>query len=176
MTKINFSPFPDLAAGQIILRQLKIEDENEIFILRSDERVLKYLDIPKAQSIDEARQFINKIQKAIATNESIYWAVAYKNEPKLVGTICLWNISEDKTKAEIGFELLPDYFGKGIMKEAIPTVIKYGFETIGLNSIEGEVDPDNLKSIRLMEKFGFVYSRKLEKTVIYSLVNKALGA
>lgn len=55
------------------------------------------------------------------------------------------------------------------MQEVIPVVIKYGFEVMKLHSIDGEVDPRNVKSIKLMEKNGFQLGKKLENTDIYSL-------
>jgi len=171
MSKINFTPFPLLRTERLTLRQLTLEDDNEIFRLRSDESVNKFLDRPIAKTIDDAIQFINKINKGIRKNELIYWAIAFKNHLRLIGTICLWNISEDRTKIEIGFELLPDHQGKGVMQEVLPIVIKYGFETMKLSSIEGEVDPNNLKSIKLMEKNGFIFQKRLGNTVIYSLQN-----
>jgi len=67
--------------------------------------------------------------------------------------------------------LLPEFQGKGIMQEVIPVVIKYGFEEMNLQSIDAEVDPNNTKSIMLMEKFGFLPQEHLERTVIYSIKN-----
>jgi ribosomal-protein-alanine N-acetyltransferase len=64
---------------------------------------------------------------------------------------------------------VPDHFGKGVMQEVIPEILNFGFNIMNLFEIEGEVDPENIKSIKLMEKFGFSYSDKLESTVIYSL-------
>jgi len=171
MNKINFTPFPLLETERLTLRQLSLEDANEIFRLRSDKSVNKFLDRPIAKTIDDANQFINKINDSIAKNELIYWAITFKNHPKLIGTICLWNISEDRTKAEIGFELLPDHQGKGIMWEVLPIVIKFGFEIMKLDFINGEVDSNNLKSIKLMEKNGFISHKRLQNTVIYSLQN-----
>lgn len=169
MIKFNFTPFPNLSTERFRLRQLRIEDDNEVFAIRSDENVAEYLDRPKAISIDDARQFIMKINDGIAKNVWIYWAIVPQNDNKLVGTICFWNISEDKSTAEIGFELSPDAQGKGIMQEVLPEIIKYGFEKMNLQAIEGDVDPQNIKSMKLMEKYGFVYVHKLENTLIYSL-------
>ena len=56
-----------------------------------------------------------------------------------------WKISREYSKAEIGFELLPEHQGKGIMQEALPKIIEYGFKNMKLRTIEGEVDPNNLK-------------------------------
>jgi ribosomal-protein-alanine N-acetyltransferase len=138
-------------------------------LLRSDKEINRYLDRPIAKTIDDARQFIDKINESILKNELIYWAITFNNQPNLIGTIRLWNISEDGTKAEIGFELLPEFHGKGIMQEVLPMIIDYGLETMGLNFIDGEVDPKNLRSIKLMEKYGFVYQKRSENTEIYSL-------
>jgi len=169
MAEINFTPFPSITTQRFKLRQLKMEDDNEIFAIRSDEDVAKYLDRPQAKTIDDARQFITKINNGIDKNEWIFWAIVPRNEHKLVGRVCLWNITEDKSTAEIGFELSPDAQGKGIMQEVLPKIIEYGFEEMNLQKIEGDVDPNNIKSIKLMEKYGFVYERKLENMLIYSL-------
>lgn len=171
MNQPNFTPFPNLQTQRFILRQLRIEDENEIFALRSDEGVAKYLDRPKANSIDDARQFIQKINKSISKNELIYWAITPEVNSKLIGTICLWKISTEQSKAEVGFELLPDHQGKGVIQEVLPKIIDFVFKTIKLRSIEGEVDPNNLKSVILLEKHSFVLIRKAKNTVVYSLSN-----
>ena len=71
------------------LRQLNRENEKEIFVHRSDERILKYIDIPKAETIEDARNFIEKINKGIDENEWVYWEIIFKNDSQLIGTICL---------------------------------------------------------------------------------------
>jgi [ribosomal protein S5]-alanine N-acetyltransferase len=73
----------------LTLRQLNMEDEKEIFVHRSDERILKYIDIPKAETIEDARNFIEKINKGIDENEWVYWEITFKNDSQLIGTICL---------------------------------------------------------------------------------------
>src|ERR1700739_2910268 len=103
---IKCIPFPILETERLVLRQLDIGDENEIFQLRSDEGVNKFLDRPRANTLDDAKRFIEKIVKGINGNECLYWAITLKNEKKLVGTICLWNFSLENNSAEIGYELL----------------------------------------------------------------------
>jgi ribosomal-protein-alanine N-acetyltransferase len=147
-------------------------DEQEIFALRSSDEINKYLDRPKANTLDEARNFITKIINGIAKNESIFWVVTPKDESKLLGTICLWKISKDEAKAEIGYELLPENHGKGIMQEVIPRVLQFGFEEIKLEMIEAELSPRNLKSVRLLEKNNFTLAAVNEENpdlVVYAL-------
>jgi len=169
ISKKAFTPFPTLRTEHFILRQLSNGDENEIFILRSDAAVLKYLDIPQAKTIEDAKQLITKINEGITNNEWIYWVITDKRNLKLLGTICLWNISESPLKADIGFMLLPEHQGKGIMQEVIPVVLDYGFNTIKFHKINGEVAPENLKSVRLLMRFGFVYENGDERTSSYTL-------
>ncbi len=55
------------------------------------------------------------------------------------------------------------------MQEVIPVVLDYGFTNLKLETIEGEVAPGNVKSIRLLQKFGFRFKNTFIKTDIYIL-------
>lgn len=179
MLYLNFTPFPTLTTKRLRLRQLDLLDENEIFILRTDENVNKYLDRPRASSISDAREFINKINAGISRNESIFWVITSTQNNQLIGTICLWNISRENFCGEMGFELLPAFQGKGIMQEALTGIINFGFGTMKLQAIEGYVDKNNNRSIRLLEKNGFtkdidfdnkkIGQPELENMVVYRL-------
>ena len=163
--------FPVLTTERLILRRLEIQDDQEIFFLRSDERVNKYLVAPIAQSIEEARAFIHTINAGVINNGWPYWGITLKNNNKLIGTICFWNISIEENKAEIGYVLHLDLQGKGIMQEAIHKVIEYGFEKMKLRLIEAVLDPGNAKSITLLKRNDFVYAGELDDAVIYLLIN-----
>jgi ribosomal-protein-alanine N-acetyltransferase len=170
--EFNFSPFPYLTTAQYELRPLQPTDEKEVFALRSDDAINQYLDRPKATSIDDAKQFIRKIIDGVANNLSIFWVITPKGESTFLGSICLWNLSTDPRKADLGFELLPRYHGKGIMQEVIPVVIQFGFEQMKLEKIEAELSPRNLKSARLLGKNNFtlaVLNKENPDSVIYEL-------
>ena len=181
MLALNFQPFPELVTEKLSFRQLLPGDAKELFQLRSDEKVNRFLTRNPSRTIEEAGAFINKINRAIKNNESIYWGITLKTDNKLIGTICLWNIQPENYRAEIGYELNPDYWGKGIMKEAIPKIIEYAFETMKLHSIEADVDPGNSQSVILLEKNGFIkeghfrestyFNGKFSDRAVYSLVN-----
>ena len=151
----NFKPFPVLKTAKLTLRQLVSSDANEIFALRSDSNVNKYLDRKPSKSIDDAKTFIQTINENIQRSDSIYWAITLNGTDKLIGTICLFDFSDDNLKAEIGYELLPGFQGKGIMLEATSKVIDFGSQHIGLNSIEACTHFENQSSTRLLERFNF---------------------
>jgi ribosomal-protein-alanine N-acetyltransferase len=152
---ISFTPFPVLNTERLFLRKLSIDDANEIYFLRSDERVNKYIDRPRATSLEEAHNFINKTNHAIENNECIDWAITFKDNSRLIGSICLWNISIEENNAEVGYELLPDFQGKGIAEEAMVAVLDYGFNIMSLNKIEAYTHKENSSSTKLLEKFKF---------------------
>lgn len=160
MQPFNFTPFPVLKTQRLILRQLELSDENEIFFLRSDEGVNKYVDRPRATSLEDARAFINKINKSITENMSLYWVITIDNE--LAGTICLWNINISKERAETGYELLPKFQGKGIMQEALNAVLEYSFNTLQLKCIEACFLKENERSLKLLEKHNFTKDEEAE--------------
>jgi [ribosomal protein S5]-alanine N-acetyltransferase len=76
-------------------------------------------------------------------NEWINWAITLKSTNKLIGLICFWNISKEHSKAEIGYELMANYQGKGIMQEALTTVVEHGFANMKLHLIEAFPNQNN---------------------------------
>lgn len=164
MPELNFTPFPNLVTERLFLRQLKVKDANEILILRSDERVNEFVDRPPTTNIEEANIFIQKIEKATSDNKSIYWAIAFKNEDILIGTICIWNISVENNSAEIGYELYPGFQGKGIMNEAISSVLEFAFYTMKLETIAALPHPANERSIILLLKNNFLLDKNYQFT------------
>jgi ribosomal-protein-alanine N-acetyltransferase len=154
LTKI-FTPFPVLKTERLTLRQLSVNDDKEIFALRSDKQVNRYIDRHPSNTIEDARKFIDKIAEVVKQNEGIYWAITLTNNDKLVGTICLFNFSNQNDQAEIGYELLPAFQGQGIMQEAISKVIAFGLNVIGLKTIEAYTHLENKNSSKLLEKYNF---------------------
>lgn len=177
MVNTNFTPFPTLTTDHLILRRLTMDDAEAIAILRSNKKVNEFIDRKSNTNNEEAKQFIDKIEKAVANNESVYWAISLKTINPLIGTICLWNISHKNNSAEIGYELHPDFQGKGFMQEAIAAVIQWGFEKMNLTTIIGLVKPQNKKSIRVLinnhfridSKYEFVNEKNTEGYDVYYL-------
>jgi len=177
MLNRTFTPFPILTTERLTLRQLLINDEQEIFTLRSDREINKYLDRQLSNTIDDARNFINKINENINKNDSIYWAITFSDRKILVGTICLFGFSDEHDSCEIGYELLTNFQGQGVMKEAAEKVIDYAFNTIKIKKIEAFFHRDNQGSIKLLEKLSFRNSNEPDKTnpdlISYHLTNSS---
>lgn len=178
MLEINFTPFPNLETDRLILRRLSAEDVLEIFALRSNKEVMKYIPRPLVKTMDDAMAHIAMIDEKIENNEGINWVITLKDNPKLIGIIGHYRMKPEHFRAEIGYMLLPEYHGQGIISEAIKEVVNYGFEVMKLHSIEAIIHPENHASEKVLQKNGFVkeahfkeneyYEGKFLDTVVYS--------
>lgn len=181
MLNINFNPFPVITTERLVLRQFTLADIPGILRLRSEDKVSKYITRPNLNNEEDTTAYINKMNTGIANNESVIWGITMKGVDKVMGSICLWHILKEDYRAEVGYEMHPDYWGKGIMQEASAAIINYGFSTMGLHSIEAIVNPDNAASIKLLERNRFVkeahfkenyfYKGEFRDTAVYSLLN-----
>ena len=182
MLTINFSPFPNLETERLLLRRVDSNDIKEIFALRSNPETMKYIPRPLVKTDEDALEHIAMIDSKIDSNEGINWAITLKDNSKLIGIIGHYRIKPEHYRAEIGYMLLPEYQGKGIVSEAVREAVKYGFNSMNLHSLEAIIAPDNHASAKVLEKNGFVkeahlkenefYEGRFLDTVIYSILNK----
>ena len=182
MLIINFHPFKNLHTERLLLRRLHDDDVNEVFELRSNPEVMKYVPRPLAKTKEEALAHIALIEDKIVNNLGINWAITLKGSPKMVGIIGHYKIQPENFRSEIGYMILPQYNGKGITTEALKAVVEYGFELLQLHSTEAIIDPENSASEKVLQKNGFVkeahilengfYDGKFIDTVIYSLLKR----
>ena len=165
------STFPMLTTEWLTLRQLLESDVEEIFLLRSDRTVNKFLDRKPSETLEDALNFIKNIKK----NELLYWAITQTNNGKLIGTICLFDFSDELDKCEIGYELLTDYQGQGIMSEATQKIIEFAVHTLGIKTIDAVTHKDNQSSTKLLQKFNFVKTKIRDETnpnlIVFRLSN-----
>lgn len=181
MLSIDFSPYPELKTTRLQLRCINSSDVKEIFELRTNKEVLKFLDRDPMANEKEAYAFIDIVLDTLKRNDGILWVITHKDSDKLIGTIGYWRIMKDHHRAEIGYQLSPAEWGKGIMKEALLKVIEYGFREMKLHSIEANIHPGNLASAALLKACGFVqegyfresyhHNGKFSDAAIYSLLS-----
>ena len=154
--KFSFDPFPELQTPRLKLRNFSAEDYNQVFFLRSNHEVNRYIKRDFPTKIEEAIAFVQKVQASMRKGENINWAVCYQEDSKMLGSICLWNFSSDLKTGEIGYDLHPDHQKKGIMDEALKLILKYGFEELKLDHITAYTHHANESSTKLLRNNGFV--------------------
>lgn len=149
------SIFPILVTERLTLRQPLDSDVQKMFLLRSNTLVNRYLKRQPTETIEEVLAFIIKVNEQFSIKAGLYWAIALKENGTLIGTICLFNFSNELKKCAIGYELLPGFQGQGMMTEAMSTIIQLAFQTLGLKQAEAFTHIDNKSSIKLLRKFNF---------------------
>jgi len=182
MLAFNFTPFPVIETERLVLKRITNEDANQVFELRSNPETMKYIPRPLVKNTEDALEHIAMIDEKIETNVGINWGITFKDNSKLLGIIGYYRMQPDNYRAEIGYILLPEYHGKGIIPEAVNRLIRYGFDDLKLHSIEAIIDPENLASEKVLQKCGFVkeahfkessfYEGRFLDKVIYSLLDK----
>ncbi|MBB6370714.1 GNAT family N-acetyltransferase [Chryseobacterium shigense] len=141
---------------RLLLKEINESYVEDILRIRSNEVTNQFVKRNSPKNNYDALQFILTIKERTRNNQTFYWGISLKDQLNLIGTICLWNFSEDRKIAEVGYELLPDYHRKGIMSEALKTVLDYGFNELHLQEILAFTNKLNENSKGLLLKHHFV--------------------
>lgn len=152
-----------LSTERCFLRKPVAEDAENFFTLRSDHDVNRYIDRKPVTNLDEAREFITTTLAGADESKWAYWVIQRKVDKAFMGTICLWNFSDDRKTAEVGFELLPRFQGVGYASESLIRVMELGFIDLGLSSLMGYVQSANTPSINLMKTHNFSLKEDFEE-------------
>lgn len=162
---------PLLVTERCVIRALKMDDATELFSIRSNELINKYIDRPSNITTDDVQLFIQNINEQIKLGGRYYWAITLKENHKLIGTICLFNFSEKNISAEVGYELHLDFQNNGYMNEVLKRIIHFTFTELQLQELDAYINMKNVASIKLVEKNYFVFNEKktLQENNQYSI-------
>ncbi|MBL1220110.1 GNAT family N-acetyltransferase [Chryseobacterium sp. L7] len=163
-----------LETERLILKNINETHVEDILRIRSNEVTNQFVQRNSPKNNYDALQFILTIKERTQNNQTVYFGIAFKDQPNLIGTICLWNFSEDRKTAEVGYELLPDYHRKGIMSEALKAVLELGFNELHLQEIVAITSQFNENSKGLLLKHHFALEEGKEDegfpdNIIFSL-------
>ncbi|HEY4391050.1 MAG TPA: GNAT family N-acetyltransferase [Paenibacillus sp.] len=174
---------PVLEGERIRLRRMEQADAADMFRYWSDPKVVKYMNVPVFQSVEETSEMIDFLNGLSETEDTMRWGIELVQEQRLIGSCGFntWELS-GAYRGEIGYDLGRDFWRQGYMTEALRLMLNYGFMTMGLNRIEALVDPRNSASRSILQSFTFCeegvlreYQRTEEGFVdlfIYSLLRR----
>lgn len=165
---MTFSPFPVLETERLLLRQITHDDAEDVFIMRSDPEVMKYIPRPIAKSIEDANGVIKMMHEFWERDEKINWGIALKETNKIIGAIGFVNIHPEHFRAEVGYSLARDWHRKGIMREALKRILMYGFQEMNCHTIEAITDAENEASGALLISMGFVQEAYFTEDFFYN--------
>ncbi len=150
-----FSRFPTMVTDRLVLGQFEPGDAPEVFGLFASRSWLRY--VPR-EALDDPQQGVEKVRvltEAFDGHSAIWWAFRQESTGDFVGYGGLFEINREHHKAEVGYGFNPEFWGQGYASEAVRPIVDFGFENLGLHRIYGLIDPDNVASIRVLEKMGF---------------------
>jgi ribosomal-protein-alanine N-acetyltransferase len=151
-----------LETKRLVLKEIDESNVEDILKIRSNEVINQFVRRNSPKNNYDALQFVLTIKERTRNNETFYWGISLKDQPNLIGTICLWKFSEDRKVAEVGYELLPDYHRKGIMSEALSAVLNFGFNDLHLQEIVAMTNKFNENSKGILLKHDFILEEERE--------------
>ncbi len=193
-TKIIPTPFsgdrlPTLSSERLRLRWLEPSDAASLFAIFSDVGTMRYWSWPAWTEPAAAAEFVDDVHKCFADGSLYQWGVVRADggdeaagSDAVIGTCTLAHIDWQNRRAEIGFILRRDLWGRGLMLEATRTLLAFAFDTLNLHRVEADVDPRNAPSIRLLQRLGFqregylrerwIVGEEINDTVMYGLLGR----
>lgn len=179
-----FGDLPTLESDRLILRKLTVDDARDVFTYASDPEVTRYLLWDTHATVDHSVAFITMAIDRYLNRQFAPWAIYHKQDRRVIGTCdyIAWDYRHGR--AEIGYAISADYWGRGLMPEAARTIIAWGFSVKKLNRIQAYCDVDNIASARVLEKVGmqfegilrqFLFQRNAYRDVkMYSILRRDL--
>ena len=147
--------FPVLAGQRVRLRGPGPGDADDVFALFSDPRVMRYWSSAPMQARAQAEGRIDEMLDAFARRDMIHWLVADRRGDAAIGSCSLFRFDARHRRAEVGYALRSDRWGRGLAAEAVGLALDWGFHALDLHCIEADIDPLNDASRRLLERLGF---------------------
>jgi RimJ/RimL family protein N-acetyltransferase len=138
---------PILETPRLILRRLTPYDAPALHAMLSDAETMRYWSSPPHVNLAETEAWVAESVAATARGDAHDFAVL--REGRLVGRVAFWMGNE------IGFLFHRDVWGQGVAREAVGALLRHGFEALGFASVRADVDPDNQRSLALLERLGF---------------------
>jgi len=152
--------FPVLSTRRLLLREFSLDDVPEVFAILSRLDVNEFLETDPLQSLEDAEARVRGRMGLFQDGMGFRWAITLAENPaRVIGSCGYFSVRRGTATVETGYELHPDYWRQGIMSEAFQAMIEFSFgaqDLMPVHRIEALVIPENIPSIRLLEKFGFL--------------------
>lgn len=153
-TEINFNKFPELQTERLDLVEITDIHTIDILELFGNVMVTRHYNLLPFKTEQDAKKFVDWYHNRFKEDLAFRWGISLKGQKKIIGTIGFNNLTKNH-RANIGYDLSPEYWNQGYMTEALKQVIEFGFNQLEINRIEAEVMQGNENSERLLNKLNF---------------------
>ena len=146
---------PIISTPRIVLRWISEDDIDSLYEIFSNRHVMRYWSSEPLADREAAADLQREIAGGNENETMFKWGLALRDSNTVIGTTTLFNLNLDNGRAELGYAMSHEHWGKGYMNEALKALVSHAFEVMDLRRLEADVDPRNAASIRLLEKLGF---------------------
>ncbi|MEC0239954.1 GNAT family protein [Paenibacillus dokdonensis] len=158
----------ELQTERLYLRKMKLSDSPSLFNTWSDPDVTKFMNINCFTDENQAKDMINLLDELSQDNKAIRYSIIEIESNEIIGSCGFNSLDFENEKAEIGFDIGRAFWGRGYAPEAISSLLNYAFSSLKLNRIEAKVEPENVNSIKVLQKLNFTFEGTLRQ---YERVN-----
>lgn len=164
MSSDTAPPFPTLATTRLQLREIGPPDALTLYEIHGNAEAMKWFGADPVPDLAAAMRLVEVFASwRLQANPGTRWGLQRHGQTTLIGSCGLFGWNRNWRKCTIGYELSREVEGEGYMSEALRAVIAWGWSEMSLNRIEAQVHPDNLSSITLLERLGFVREGRLRQ-------------
>lgn len=144
-----------LATPRLRLRWITPDDAEALYAMLSDPAVVQYWSGGPWTSIEQAHASIADSLANYANGSGVRFVIELADAPGLIGYVTLHHFVDASRRCEVGYALAQPYWNQRYAGEALRAVLDYGFRELDLNRIEADIDPANVASAKLLERYGF---------------------
>lgn len=152
-----FSHLPELQTERLLLRRMLVSDADDMYAYAKRADVTKYLTWYPHPNREYTVEYLQYLASRYRIGDFYDWGVTLRESGRFVGTCGFTSFDFPHNSAQVGYVLNPEYWGQGIIAEALAAVIRFGFHDLDLHRIEAMYIDGNTRSRRVMEKVGMTY-------------------
>jgi RimJ/RimL family protein N-acetyltransferase len=146
---------PTRTGPRVQLRGMTLADAPSLLTVFGDPEVMQYWSSPPIRDMRDAEELVEDIRGLFASRQLFQWGICPRDGGAVFGTCTLFHLDLAHRRAEVGFALARGAWGQGFATEALGLLIEFAFRELGLHRLEADADPENMRSLRLLERHGF---------------------
>ncbi|WP_340006828.1 GNAT family protein [Paenibacillus sp. FSL K6-0276] len=154
----------ELHTERLHLRKMKVSDSPSLFKIWSDPEVTKFMNINCFTDENQAKDMIKLLDEFSQDNKAIRFSIIEMDSNEIIGSCGFNFLDYENAKAEIGYDIAKAFWGRGYASEAICALLDYAFSSLKLNRIEAKVEPENVNSVKVLQKLNFTFEGTLRQS------------
>ncbi|GED13593.1 GNAT family N-acetyltransferase [Aneurinibacillus migulanus] len=153
----------ELYTERLHLRKMKVSDSSSLFKIWSDPDVTRFMNVDCFTHENQAKDMIKLLDELAQDSKAIRFSIIELESNEIIGSCGYNSLDFENEKAEIGYDLAKAFWGKGYASEAIYSLLDYAFSSLKLNRLEAKVEPENVNSIKVLQKLNFTFEGTLRQ-------------